>query len=229
MNNEKKNYTKEQLGISNCAYSDVQVAEFSKVPYEQFQKDFLNTFKNAIHNEIIIRKIYEMIELPSRSTAASAGYDIRTPFGFMLNPGENIVIPTGLRCRMDNNYFLNIVPRSGLGFKMRTALANTNGIIDADYYNADNYGHIMIKLTMDGLANSVQVSTLGVTTSDVESLNATLVRHGGNKPDTKIQEKSYTFKMNEKIVQGIFIPYGITVDDSASDTRTGGFGSTGEK
>ena len=30
-----------------------------------------------------------------------------------------------------------------------------------------------------------------------------------------------------KVVQGIFMPYGITVDDGAVGVRTGGMGSTG--
>ena len=38
-------------------------------------------------------------------------------------------------------------PRSGLGFKYRLRLNNTVGIIDSDYYYANNDGHIQIKLT----------------------------------------------------------------------------------
>ena len=42
-----------------------------------------------------------------------------------------------------------IAPRSGLGFKYRLQLDNTVGIIDADYYNSDNEGHIWVKITND--------------------------------------------------------------------------------
>ena len=41
------------------------------------------------------------------------------------------------------------VPRSGLGFKYGCRLVNTCGIIDEDYYYADNEGHIMAKITCD--------------------------------------------------------------------------------
>ena len=44
---------------------------------------------------------------------------------------------------------LKCYPRSGLGFKYRMQLDNTVGIIDSDYYNADNEGHIMAKITND--------------------------------------------------------------------------------
>ena len=39
-----------------------------------------------------------------------------------------------------------ILPRSGSGFKYGVRLANTAGVIDSDYFNADNEGHIKIKL-----------------------------------------------------------------------------------
>ena len=45
---------------------------------------------------------------------------------------------------------LQIYPRSSLGFKFRISLDNTVGIIDGDYFGAENEGHIMIKLTNGG-------------------------------------------------------------------------------
>ena len=41
---------------------------------------------------------------------------------------------------------LAVFPRSGLGFRYKLCLANTVGIIDSDYYEANNEGHIMLKL-----------------------------------------------------------------------------------
>ncbi len=40
--------------------------------------------------------------------------------------------------------------------------------------------------------------------------------------------KVMVIKAGDKIAQGIFLPYGITVDDEAEGERTGGFGSTGQ-
>lgn len=42
------------------------------------------------------------------------------------------------------------IPALGLGFKYRLALDNTVGVIDSDYFGADNEGHIMIKMTNNG-------------------------------------------------------------------------------
>ena len=49
---------------------------------------------------------------------------------------------------MDDGWVLMMFPRSGLGFKYRLQLNNTVGIIDSDYYDSDNEGHIFIKITI---------------------------------------------------------------------------------
>ena len=91
----------------------------------------------------------ERPRLPERKTSGSAGYDFYSPVDFSLAPGETIKIPTGIRVRIDDGWVLKIYPRSGLGFKFRLQLNNTVGIIDSDYYNSDNEGHIFIKITND--------------------------------------------------------------------------------
>ena len=55
---------------------------------------------------------------------------------YSLEDYNNIQLPTGIRCKIDDGYVLKIYPRSSLVFRM--SLANTVGIIDANYYNALN-------------------------------------------------------------------------------------------
>lgn len=100
---------------------------------------------------------YSGLKLPKRATKCSAGYDIFSPIDFTLEPGETMKIPTGIRVLLDENKFLMIVPRSGLGFKYRLQLDNTVGIIDADYSNSDNEGHIWVKITNDSRDGKVLV------------------------------------------------------------------------
>ena len=125
-----------------------RIAQFYKVSFDEF--------KNGIEGEIPgmredeIREMYDSLQLPKRATKGSAGYDFYAPFTFHLNPGETIKIPTGIRVKMENNWVLQLYPRSGLGFKYRLQLNNTVGIIDSDYYNnEDNEGHIFVKLVND--------------------------------------------------------------------------------
>lgn len=122
-----------------------RIAKFEKVSFGQFEKDWKNIFPNVPTE--IIKEIYDKIELPKRATKYSAGYDFKSPLAFTLLPNQTIQIPTGIRCKMQGDFVLQIFPRSGLGFKFRLQLNNTVGIIDADYYNAENEGHIAIKLT----------------------------------------------------------------------------------
>ena len=111
-------------------------------------KEFAKHFDYWTDNEI--KDAYEELKLPRRSTHGSAGYDFYTPFNVLLNPGESIIVPTGIRCFLDEDKVLQIYPRSGLGFKFRMGLSNTVGIIDSDYVNSDNEGHIMIKVVNNG-------------------------------------------------------------------------------
>jgi dUTP pyrophosphatase len=116
-----------------------RIANFEKVSKEQFENDW----------EFDIPCPYDNIKMPKRATLGSAGYDFFSPLDFSLEPGQTIKIPTGIRCKIEDGWVLQIFPRSGLGFKYRLQLNNTVGIIDSDYYNSDNEGHIFIKITND--------------------------------------------------------------------------------
>lgn len=124
-----------------------RIAKFHKVSETQFVKDWSDTFPEYKNEEI--SKIYQDIGLPKRATAGSAGYDFYAPAKIVLKPGETIKIPTGVRVEMEKNWVLQCYPRSGLGFKYRLQLNNTVGIIDSDYFYADNEGHIMVRITND--------------------------------------------------------------------------------
>ncbi len=128
-----------------------KIARFEKVSYEQFKKDWIDTFKDA--NETTIKDIYDKIILPKRATRGSAGYDFMCPRRVYLEPRDTIKIPTGIRCYIEDGWVLQTFPRSSLGFKYRMQLNNTVGIIDSDYYCSDNEGHIFVKFTNDSNEN----------------------------------------------------------------------------
>lgn len=123
------------------------IIKFEKVSKEQYEKDA----KKLLFE--INESTYDDILLPKRATIASAGYDFYLPTEIKLEPGKNIIIPTGIRCKMNQDIVLQIFPRSSLAFKYRLQLDNTVGIIDSDYYNATNEGHIMIKLSNNSIDN----------------------------------------------------------------------------
>lgn len=114
-----------------------RIALFEKVSLSEFIKDGTE-------------QTYNQISLPRRATKGSAGYDFFAPETFTISAGETIKIPTGIRVSIDEGWVLKLYPRSSLGFKYRVRLDNTVGIIDSDYYFAENQGHIFIKLTNCG-------------------------------------------------------------------------------
>ena len=125
-----------------------RVGRFEKVSQKEYTNALRSLFGEAYPEQYAV-EILEDIEMPRRATSGSAGYDIFAPADMVLNPGETVTVPTGLRCRIENGWFLGVFPRSGLGFKYRLQLDNTVGIIDSDYYISDNEGHIFIKITND--------------------------------------------------------------------------------
>ena len=119
------------------------IARFEKVSLNQFKQDVLKQLNDIAFD-------YENIQIPLRATSGSAGYDFYCPFDLVIKPNETIKIPTGIRCFIENGYVLQIYPRSSLGFKYQMALMNSVGIIDSDYYNADNEGHIIVAIVNKG-------------------------------------------------------------------------------
>lgn len=166
-----------------------RIAQFMKVSPENFIQAMKDDFPE--YTEADLKDMYESLELPRRATRGSAGYDFFAPFAFSLPPGVTIKIPTGVRVQMDEDWVLQLFPRSGLGFKYRLQLNNTVGIIDSDYFYSDNEGHIFVKITNDSNEGKVLDVSAG-----------------------------------SGFVQGIFLQYGVTVDDEAEGIRNGGFGST---
>lgn len=152
-----------------------RIAKFEKVTENQFVRDFMNCYpkyQDDIHD---ISRIYKSIKLPARAAKGSAGYNFLSLVSFKVYPGDTVKIPTGIRCKIDKGWVLKCYPWS----KYRFGLDNTVGIIDSDYYGADNEGHILLKMTNNMSRMNIEINT------------------------------------GECIAQGIFVEYGITVDDEA--------------
>ena len=88
------------------------------------------------------------INLPIRKTKYSAGYDVEAAENTIIpafKPGmKPTLVKTGVKAYMQENEYLMLANRSSNPSKKGLVLANSVGIIDADYYeNQDNDGHIM--------------------------------------------------------------------------------------
>lgn len=126
---------------------------FTKVSFEQWKKDCgINGLGDAE-----LKEWYDAIKLPQQATSASAGCDFYMPFNLNFEAGSIFRIATGIRWvtdgEGDRGKVLLIFPRSGLGFRYGIRLTNTVGVIDADYCNSDNEGHIIISLENPSSSN----------------------------------------------------------------------------
>lgn len=180
----------------------------------------------------------ELVILPSRKTAESAGYDFCAAEDTVIPPFVEIMedalladmedrkvkeqyadvkefmekeypytldriaavakkfdakvalVPTGVKCKIPNGYYLQLSARSSLPLKHWLIVANGVGVIDADYYNnPDNEGHIYFQI----------INLLPV--------------------PIKIQK-------GECFGQGILTQYFVGQEEEVTAIREGGFGST---
>lgn len=118
----------------------MSIARFEHISAGQWAKDAASMASVAV----------DSIPLPCRATTGSAGYDFVCPADVTMQPGEMVTIPTGVRVWMEPGWVLINCPRSSLGRKHGIRLANTIGVIDSDYYHADNEGHILVMLVNGG-------------------------------------------------------------------------------
>ena len=123
---------------------------FEKVSFEQWCKDV--PLQNV--PTLTLKNWYENIILPTQGSMYSMGIDFFMPYTVGILPHNQVKIPTGIRwvCEEwdndnvdnDREYGMLIVPRSSTGVKLGLRLVNTVGVIDADYCDSDNEGHIML-------------------------------------------------------------------------------------
>lgn len=197
--------------------------KFEKVSFEQYKADLLKYYPSLSNTNDLdnkLQKIYDDIKLPERGTRDSAGYDFFLPHKISIDLGGVIIVPTGIRCQMDSDLVLKLFPRSGHGFKYHMVFANTVGIIDADYYNSSNEGHIMIEIIYDGFATD----KIGYISIDGDEIGKPL--HPYKTMDIP---RYLDFDKGTAICQGIFTPFHKVVGDEVDTVRDGGFGSTDNK
>lgn len=141
------------------------IGYFEKIKFDEFLRCVKDSplAGNETDEEFIGYQYYDRIILPKRATRRSAGYDFFYPLeNIQIKPGETIVIPTGIRVVIHReDWFLGLYPKSGLSFKYKLKLDDTVGIVDADYINASNGGHIFAKITNENKQNKVLTLTNG--------------------------------------------------------------------
>ncbi|MFJ5235049.1 dUTP diphosphatase [Kitasatospora sp. NPDC088391] len=83
--------------------------------------------------DILIRRLDPEIPLPAYEHPGDAGADLRTTVDAELQPGERVLLPTGISIALPDGYAAFVHPRSGLAVRCGVALVNAPGTVDAGY------------------------------------------------------------------------------------------------
>jgi dUTP pyrophosphatase len=83
--------------------------------------------------EVLIRRLDPGVPLPSYSHPGDAGADLVTTVDVTLEPGERVVVGTGLAVALPDGYAAFVLPRSGLAAKHGVGVVNSPGTVDAGY------------------------------------------------------------------------------------------------
>ena len=85
--------------------------------------------------EILIKRLSKDINLPKYETEGSSGMDLAAHIenSVQIEPGNTIMVPTGIAVSIPKNFEIQIRPRSGLAAKNKISVLNTPGTIDSDY------------------------------------------------------------------------------------------------
>jgi len=127
------------------------------------------------------------LPLPSYETPLSAGMDIRAALehSVVLQPGQRLLVPTGLQIALPGGYEAQIRPRSGLAIKYGVTMLNSPGTIDADYRGeikviAINHGSEPFEIHHgDRIAQMVIMPVVQVRCKEVDQLDSTERGSGG--------------------------------------------------
>ena len=124
--------------VDELAVEGTELSESKK----DFLKFIFTTFINSMESsravshriiQIPIELCHEDAKLPTYATDGSAAMDIYSPEEYTINPGETVIIPTGLKVNIPHGYALLIQPRSGLSRKTKIRVPNTPGLIDSKW------------------------------------------------------------------------------------------------
>jgi len=141
-----------------------------------------------IQLKILDPRIGNEIALPEYATDGSAGMDLRAALDetTIINPGETILIPTGIAIYVeDSNMAAIVLPRSGLGHKHGIVLGNLVGLIDSDYQgqlfvSCWNRGNESFTIEIgDRVAQLVLVPVIQAQLEVVDEFDSTLRGDGG--------------------------------------------------
>ena len=226
-NLKQKGITIEQVEDSLDKILEAIDEELSHIP--QSRRDFLKRIITLGYNAIIessgsVKKVIsipielcnENAKIPTYANDTDAGLDIYALEDITINPGETVLVKTGLKVAIPIGYELQVRPKSGRSLKTKLRVANTPGTIDSGY--RDEIGVIL-----ENIEHPIQ--DIDYEFDEKGNIIIKSILHG----------KSYFIAKGEKFAQLVLneVPhvsfYEVDNIGEIEGDRGGGFGSTGVK
>ena len=160
--------------------------------------------------EVFVEICREGALLPFYSKSGDAGMDVCAVEDTIIEPGETVIVPTGLKLAIPEGYEIQVRPRSGISYNTPLRLANSPGTIDSGY--RDELGIIMTNTSPICCYN--------------QNEHLTLDSKGSKMGVYKISKGSRIAQLVLQEIPRMML----TVVDSVKEigtNRGGGFGSTG--
>lgn len=85
------------------------------------------------HVRVLMTRLDPEIPVPTREHPGDAGWDLRSRIDVRLEPGQRVVVPTGIALALPDGFVGLVHPRSGLAARHGFTLVNSPGTIDAGY------------------------------------------------------------------------------------------------
>ena len=83
--------------------------------------------------KVKVKKLLDTAILPTLGSDAAAGYDLYAAKACVIEPGQMVLVHTGLAMEIAYGWWGGIYARSGLATKRGLRPANCVGVIDSDY------------------------------------------------------------------------------------------------
>lgn len=153
--------------------------------------------------------------IPTKAYPTDSGFDLYASEDVIIEPGETVVVPTGIAVELPPGYEATVRPRSGITAK--TKLRVQLGTIDNEYRG--EIGVIVDNITDDPIGN---------TSRYLNFVDGSEIRQ-----DEDIPDGTYYIRKGDKLAQLVVQPlpaieaYEVEGDLKTTERGESGFGSTG--
>ena len=97
-------------------------------------------FKGCIIGGIFLNDVTVYLEIcredaiiPTYANEGDSGMDVYAAEDVLIEPGQTVIVPTGIKLAIPKGYEIQVRPRSGISYKTPLRISNSPGTIDSGY------------------------------------------------------------------------------------------------